>query len=500
MPTERLTFEGGLATQTERTASPPNTLRELVNWVPEPAGGLRARTAWTGASSETGAPATKEPLGALLLPAGGLDSAGILYVANAGSSTSITLYRMDMATGFVPMTGYTVGDTVSGLTAPVQDHPVHFSDAGGIGLYIHPGMTALRSTNGVLPGSPPSGSCVAWYENRIFVGGQPGADRRVLYSAIGGATWGASDWFDTSDLTRVVCLLPTQYGLLIGKLGSLELLRGSGPDTFQRIVLDGGNCGRGHSMVSTPYGVVILGTRDAFLWDGGSVHHIDRLVDTARVGAWWSASYRKGKDYIADGAGTTRKMWVLDLETQPFSWSQEYVAADGSSSPQVLHGVMPGIGDQLLGFTGGGVFGNRTASRWGIHRLVEGTRAIDSLVTSAETFTARTQGFFLGSARSPATVRYLYLQIKQRGAAGTQGFNVTPYADNVAQTTQPLDRATGGVASSTGTALGDSVYRLRVDLGFTAYEVSFLFSHAATGAPIFDIESAIVEYDVEEAR
>jgi hypothetical protein len=191
-------------------------------------------------------------------------------------------------------------------------------------------------------------------------------------------------------------------------------------------------------------------------------------------------------------------MWVFDFEKG--SWAQEKVGSDGNATPQVLSAAYLAHGEQMLGFTGGGLFGGGTASRYGIHRYPETTREIDSLVTSAETFTAQTQSFYLGSSQAPATVRHLYLRVKQRGANGTQSFNITPYADNVAKPTQPLDRATDGVASSSGSALGDGVHRLRVDLGFDAYEVSFTFSHAATGAPLFDIEEAILDFQMENPR
>lgn len=501
MATAVLTFEGGLATETERTASPPNTVRELVNWVPEPLGGLRARTGWSGATAETGAPATKEPLGAIVTPSGGVDAQ--LWIANASSTTSVALYRKDILAGTfgaATLSGYTLQDTVSALAAGVQNFPVHFARTISGMVYIHPSFSGLRSPTGAVAGSP-RGTCVCFHEGRLFIGGDPtGAAQRVFFSGLAdaGYSWTGGEYFDTDGGGTVVCMRPTQYGMLIGTFNSLELLRGSGPATFQRNVLDGGNCAKGHTIVPTPYGVVIVGTTDIFLWQGGSVERVDRLVDVAQQGAWLSATYKKGKVYLTDSARSAREMWVLDMES--FNWSKESVAADGNATPQVLTTMPTHIGDHLLGFAGGGLFGGGTSSRFATLRLVDGMRAIDSQTTTTETFTARTQSFFLGSSAAPVLARHLYLRIKQRGPAGSQGFNVTPYADNVAQPSQPLDRVKGGAASSEGTALGEGVHRVRVDLGFDAYEVSFAFSHAATGAPVYDIEEAILDFEAERPR
>lgn len=477
---EALTFEGGLVTQTERTGSPPNTLRELINWVPEPGGGLRVRTGWESTNSVSVA---FPGFGTVMPLALSYDArTDRLYLGNASASGTLRLIYSAPTAGV-----FTVTESVSGLSAPadapgaLEDYPVAMIPDNP-GHWSHPWMT-YRAFGAAVGSNPGAVRALAKHRGRYYAAAPAGALTTLRYSDIENpASWPAGNTIIVGTNT-LEALCPVEEGLLIGAQGEIHLLRGTGPDNYNLIQLQGGDCMRGRSMISTPYGVIIVGRTDMFIWQGGPVVPIDRGVDTQMTGKWCATAYKKGKVLVGDVRGANPKLiWVYDLENR--SWTQERFGSAGTTAPQVFVSPPGYTGDYVFGAADMGV--SYSPVMW---RHPERTRQLDAaILTPDQLFRARTQGLYLGSAKDKAQSDHLFLRVYQRGPNDVNHpFTVTPIVDGSAKAARTIEQR------------GVGVHRHRVDLGHDGYEFQFLFEHTPATTffadnPYFDIEEAVLSY------
>lgn len=475
-----LTFEKGLVTRSEPSTAPTNSLRDVLNWHPEPEGGLRTRSRWIGTAGETGKPAA--PFGVGI---GWQSLNRRVYTANADSTSQITLRYSPP-----DMSAHTLADTITGVTDAMLS-PVAIIAAGIDVWYNHVGFANLRNTTlGATTG--PSGRALAEYRNHLWVGGPSSARGRLLFSELGNySSWPGSNFIDPGGEGPLGCLAPFLGGLVIGKMSSLHLLTGSGTSDFEVRTLDGGgDCAYGNTMVATPYGLAIVGWNGVYLWGGGPVQKISQEVDFRVAGNFASCAYADEQLFISDVAGAVNpKVWTFDFRSE--AWGQERVgSAMAEGTPQMMTSSIQatsassfaGTGDvtRLLGIAAGG-------DSFGIYRFPSTNRGADLTVYPTITYRARTQDLWLGSSRSPGVPRHLYLRLRQRGAEAGD-LTVTPYYNGTAGTVRTV------------TSEGDGkVFRRRVDLdGTDSY--GFFVEFTATGPPAFDIEEVLLDYEVEAPR
>lgn len=470
-----ITFEGGLVTETERTGTPPNTLQALTNWDPEPDGCLRVRQGWRGAS-ETSAPTNKQALGL------GCIAPSYLFSANADSTTQITIRQTDNN-----ISSYTVLDTISGLTTNVKDFPVSFViGADEKVYYTHPRFALLRSSAvggaGAVVAAGPTGSySLAAHAERLFSVNYGTNHHRLVFSALGDfTTWPAGNYIDVGYGDDITCLTPHAEGLLIGKQSSVWFLRGTGPDTFSLSRLDGGHAIYGASICSTPFGAVIVGTNDVFLWNGGPVVPIDgqpKINTPMGSGSWVSTAYDQGKVYITfGGSSAPTDTWVWDFILN--AWGHE----TGSATPQVLMFVPGTTTHNLYG-------GTREGSTKHLVKRNTGTRGPDTNWASTTNYTATTANI-IPNDWGPTTFKHLYLRLPVYGT-GTNTLTITPYSNGTAQTAQTV-------------AIDASVTAIkwqRIDLGFTSDELKLVFSlSGSSGGAACSISNCLVLVEIEEPR
>jgi len=358
---------------------------------------------------------------------------------------------------------------------------------GGL-LYTSTQLATARrwdgETSAAITGAP-AGRCIAFHKNMVFIGGTPGSPTRLWYSDIGTLDFLAANYFEIGqdDGEPLEDATPFDDGLLIGKENSLHYLLGEGLNTFQRIRLSAGGAAPGRSIMATPYGAVIAGTRDVWLYTGGTTPiriSAPIEVDYQVTGAWVSLSYWGESVYILDaGSG---KVFVLHMPTGV--WRIEEAGSSGEM-PSCLYNQ---DFRQLYGPTSATV-----GSLLSYREFPHGARAKD-FDTLSETFRAQTEEVWPAGPETAFTPMHLHLKVRQRGGDETQeGLTVTPIYDGQEQ--EPLYVEPHAAAGT---------YRERVDVGSAAgiFSASYRIEQTLSSgqASIFDIEEVLLELDLEEVR
>lgn len=465
-----LRFDKGLSTQFESSVRDPSTLAELVNWIADPTGGLRARVGWL-AAGRTGVPATARARGI------GYFAKGIpRFLIAHNDTTQYGIYRVDkgnLAGGFTLLEPNIVA-------TPTK----HVSFAAGLDniLWCTEDYALVRRWDGTtladVTGSKP-GRFIVFHHNRFFTS----EGTKLWFMDLGALTTSVNNYiddFNKDDGEPLEAAAPFDQGLVIGKENSLWFLTGRGPDTFGVHRLNAGGCAPGNTVVPTPYGVVVIGREQVWLWQGGTPAVISRPVeaDYGMTGAFMSGGFVDDVVHIADeGSGKT---WAYNLVQQ--TWRTEEMETENEAPCVFL-----AQGDYLLG-------GPKAASVGSLlwyRQHPTGDRTRDASLSEA--FRAETQEVWIAGPTAPTSALHLHLRIRQRGGDSAQSpLTVTPYFDGIQgqeHLIAPREQA--------------GVFRERLDLeAHAAYGIRFEFAQTVLNdeASVMEVEAAELEVQVEGAR
>lgn len=477
---ELLTFESGLNEFVEASRLDPGFASRLLNWVPEPDGSLRCRVAWTAALPLL-APATRRVRGIGYMPK---HSPPAVMVANRDAG-GYGMYYAEKDELDSVLESWTLLETVTPGGAPDYDRFMAMAMGLGYFFYCTPDFSQVRRWDGV-PANPAAGiadskpgRALNVYRNRVFSGGDLTEPWKIYWTAPGDGT----DWTGTGsgnmevgkdDGEPVECIAAFETGQLIGKSLSLHYLAGTTPGNFQLITLDAGECAPGRAIVATPYGALIAGREEVWLYRGGSAPvPISQAVNQhwGLQGDFVTVAYIDGKAYICDQGRDD--YLVYDFTTQ--AWHvEEYNDVGGKP------GVLFTTGDYLIA----GATDTAVRPFVNYRRLPEGTRQVDSAVGG--TLLAKTPELWLGGPAARVTTRHCWLRYRQRGTGGP-GMAVRQYVN--------------GVETSEKFILpepAEGVYRVRLDIARTAFNVAYEFEmELASGQATFDLEEIEVAYDQE---
>jgi hypothetical protein len=465
-----LRFDKGLVTQFETSVRDPQSLAELVNWIADPTGGLRARIGWLNAG-RAGVPDTAKARGI-----GYFAKGTPRFLVAHNDSVQYGIYRVDkgnLAAGFTLLESNAVAST---------SRLVSFAAGLDNILWCTEDYALVRrwdgSTLASVTGSKP-GRFIVFHHNRFFTS----QGTRLWYMDLGALTTGVNNYiddFDKDDGEPLEAAVPFDQGLVIGKANSLWFLTGRGPDTFGVHRLNGGGCAPGNTLVATPYGVVVVGREQVWLWQGGSPLLISRSIedDYGMTGAFMSAAYLDDVVFIADeGSGKT---WAYNLLQQAWRTEEMEMANEAPC-------VFLAQGDYLLGGPKAATVGSLLWYR----QHPTGQRAKDP-DTLSETFRASTQEIWIAGNASTSSVLHMHLRIRQRGGDSAQSpLAVTPYFDGHRgrpQLITPKEEA--------------GVFRHRLDFeAQAAYGVRFDMEQVVLSgeSAVMEIESAELEIQVEAA-
>lgn len=514
----KVTFERGLNEYTEPSRLEMGFSTVLKNWVPEPDGSLRQRVGWKKLANGM-SPATKKVRGIGYNPKHDHmgDPAPAVLIANAeqvGGNPGYTFYHAMWDALDDPLESWTSLESVGGASWD-NDRFVPMTMAGGRLLYCTEDMSLIRAWNGVAGtvatiGNSRTGRTMCYYKNRVFTGG--GAETvdpadipenvntfstqpwRLWFSGLVPANITGTGHWDTTDLDNpagfievgkddgqnIEFIVPFDQGILIGKTDSLYYLVGTSPATFQLIPLDAGETAPGRSIVVSPYGAVILGRSEAFIFKGNIPEPIDTPVADSygMTGEYLSGAYIDGAVHIVDANRDLSCVYDLENDT----WRTEVV------------GVAPGVNFSYQGRMITCPW-NSNMTEMGFYRdIPDGERGKDQ--GYALSTQATTPEMWLGGVTSPATVRHCYVRYRvRRSSTGTQ------------DTAQPLvvklyKNGTLHVTQNIVVPSAEGVYRERLDLKGTMYSTKFDFSFTglATDRQSVDIEEVELFVETEPAR
>lgn len=358
--------------------------------------------------------------------------------------------------------------------------------ASGLGqvLYTHKKFSLARRWDGTtaasIAGSPP-GRCIGFHKNRFFVGGTEANSTRLWYSDLASySSWPATNYIEIghNDGEAIEDLAVFENGLLIAKRNSLWFLSGASPDEFSVQPLNAGGGHVGRSIVATPYGAVIAGKRQVWLWAGGGVERISGPIEESynlTSADFVSTAYINGETYICDeSTGTT---FVVDM--QRGAWRIEKLASPTTEGPAIVIAK----GDRLY-------YGPQSATTMSLvaYREMPGSsRGRDAGL--AITYRAYTPEIWPVDPGKAFTPRHLLVKYRQRGGDASQtGVTVTPYYDGIADTPVPIP-----AQAAAGT------YRKAIGIGSKKGIRSALFRFEqtvpSTQESVIDLEEVLLAFE-----
>jgi hypothetical protein len=399
------------------------------------------------------------------------------FLAANDDGTNLDIYGVrDIATGTYSVVDADPGSSAGGL-------PVAFVRGLGYAYYTTSTFATVRRFDGVTPSavstSPVGARCIAISHDRLWAGGGTAIPSRLYYTQLlDGALWtgtGSGFWdIGTDDGEFIEDITPFNDGLLIGKQTSLWFLSGSDTSDFARHQLPSGGAAPGRSLLTTPFGAVIAGTDQVWLYDGDTVTRLGNAIEVSYgPEGYVTTSYQDGSIYIADP--TAGRVYVFNLGGPVGTWRVEECA----DTIGTLYNVG---GRQFMG-----PYSTTLGSLVNFRDFPAPARGkdYDPLPMS---YRMRTGDLWVDGALRTATPRQLYLQLRQRGGnPADPGLVVTPVFDGV----DANDCDVG--ADNPGTR------RVKVQ-GFPQKQRvgSFGFGITQTlasgDASVFDIEDAWVEY------
>lgn len=372
---------------------------------------------------------------------------------------------------------------VESVSSVPDGSPTAFATGLGVLLYTNPGFAAPRRWAGIgdVPVAIPteSGTCVAFFKSRFFIGGPTSNPTRLLYSDIGSfASWPSTSFLEVgeADGYTITDVATQENYLIIGKGNSIYSLSGSGPDTFFLYRFPTGDAAPGRSVCVTPQGAVVAGKTAVWSLQGTAIEDI-----SANLGALYDpagfvhTAYNDGKVYILDQSA--QKVFVYNQLTK--GWHIEKFTSANNQLTAMIAADAGRVLASPLSSTDTGLIMYRN--------MPSLTRTRDfSPLTSAAFL--RTPMMWIVGPRSKATVRWLFLQIRQRGNASGQ-ITLKTFYDNASGVVKTLENK------------GSGARRYRVDLG-TVHDVSGI-QFEVTGPDNdnqFDIEDAVLGFDELEVR
>jgi hypothetical protein len=404
------------------------------------------------------------------------DSGHELLAANYNGST-VDIWAIDRDT----LDTGTLRIVDAGL--PSSGEPVAFVMGMGAAFYTASSFTGIRRYDGVtgalVATSPIGARCLAINHDRMWAGGPLAYPSRLNYTnLLDPFAWtgsGSGYWdIGTDDGEFIEDITPFNDGLSIGKETSLWFLSGSTTSDFARHQLSGGGAAPGRSLLTTPFGSVIAGTDQVWLYDGETVTRLGNAIEVSYgPEGYVTSSYIDGSIYIADPLAG--RVYVFNLGGPVGTWRVEECA----DTIGTLYNVG---GRQFMGpysTTVGSLVNYRD-----FPAPVRG-KDYDPLPMS---YRMRTGDLWVDGALHPSTPRQMYLQLRQRGGdPADPGLVVTPVFNGV----DANDCDVG--ADNPGTR------RVKVQGFPQKHRVgSFGFGISQTlasgDASVFDIEDAWVEY------
>lgn len=480
-----LTFEKGVLEASEGSMIPPGFAVQLENWIPEPDGSLRTRSGWQKGST-TSIPADAGPVLYSTRRIKGIGYAPFTtqryIVAQDDNSAAIRflyLPRSNLSGGAWAQLGTGVA------VASGRDNPVDFAAGLGNLFMTHVGFGSLYRWDGsgaltAVTGSPAGARAVAFHMQRIFAAGSVTFPTRLFYSAIDSATasgdWPAANYIpvgqDDGEPIEDIAVFGDQ--LLIAKQNSCWVLSGAGPDSFQLHQIPDAGGAQGRCLIPTPYGVLIVGNENVWLYRGDVPERISAPIDNTfsiATTSWVNGAYAAGRCYITDSVNN--RVYVYDFTSQAW-WMETLSSAGEGPAALFAHGGNLFFGPQAG--TVGSLLNYRPQPALPANRIKDYGVAADV----AETFVLKTPELWPRGALSPGTFRHVDLRIRQRVATGAIPIALTPIVDGAAQS--PTNATIPG---SVGT------FRQRIDIpGMTGYSLQLQaqLALAAGQGPVMDIE------------
>lgn len=439
-------------------------------------------------------PAAGTPQGGTNVFWSGLETAnmGGVYVSRRDSgSSSITIHRADDEQ--TPDWGTAVIDTLSGANWMVP-----FVAGNGIVLYGNFSFPndRLRFWNGSVAADASTvaiaGRALAYHKERFWSAGPDAQPTRLYYSGINDHTsWDLNNYVPVGpdDGGVIEDIAPALGGLLIAKSNSIWFLTGDGPLTFVLTKLDGGEGNWGRCICATPYGAVIAGTKDVYLWQGGAVEPItSEHPDYTPGGSWVTTAFRDDKVFIT----TNGNLWVRDMAAE--KWRKDRTA---TTDPDSLSAICAGGTDldRLLGVAQStcdvSMAGLLTCDvLTAVRRPDDGMRGyVQQIIT----------GFFpLGPLGSQVTVDRVTILVNQLELGDELStLNVAIY--------RPFGVENGSSVASLGIPAEDldGIYRYtfegtRLPQPLVAFSAIQVISPEALNSVLWDIIDVEVEYHIEE--
>jgi hypothetical protein len=406
-----------------------------------------------------------------------------VYLAANDDGTNIDIYSITRSA--------LVGGTYALIDPNVATNtgvPVAFTLGLGATWYTGSTFTGIRRYNGTastVAGSPVGAKCIAINHERLWAA----AGSRLSFSQVGdGSTWsgkgtgyfdfGRDDGEDIEDIT------PFAGGMVVGKATTLYFLAGSNTNEFQPVPLNAGGAAPGRSVLATPYGCVIAGREQIWLYDGQSVTPIGRAIQSSygvADGAFVSLSYQDGSIYIADGTSTY--IYVFDINAGV--WHLEKIGTLAGDAAAVLYNY----GDiQLYG-----PVSSTTASLLGFRTFPDPDRGRDEGLP--EIFRASTGDRWFAGPRQTITPRYLWLQTRQRDGDATEtalSIDVT-YDTAETETIQPVDARIEGVYRDQRAISGAAK-------GTSSMKLTFIHIADEDEDVTYDVEAIAVDVERANAR
>lgn len=487
----KLGFEKGMLESVEPSLVPVGYAISLLNWVPEPTGGLRVRRGFQEASGIGGAP-LPDPKIIVGIGSHAVSATGASYhaVINA-SGASYTLWVIP--TSELTFGSWSLVDTISvGGTSPVA-----FASGLGVMVYTNHNWSAARSwdttTAQPIPGAP-AGRALAFHKNRFFIAGTAVNPSRLWFSDIGShSSWPSTNYIDIQqeDGEAILDIAPFEDGVLIAKASSLHFMSGSDPANFAIHKLNSGGGYPGRCICPTPYGALIASTEAIYLWTGGGVDYISKPVEATygMTGAFVSTTYLDGVAYICDRKVTGASAFMHCIALSDGNWWRENHSSttDGTGfisswRNRMLVGPQAGTRPRMLQY----------------RDIPKGTRSKDAGTSTSQSFFATTPEYWIGGPNKASTPRHLYLRYRQRSGTSTMApFYVRPFYDGIGQASVPI-------AMNTLAGNAQATYRVRLDIGSRkgAYIVQFVFSHdpGVSDTALVDLEELVFTYNAEDVR
>lgn len=403
----------------------------------------------------------------------------IFYIAAQDNTT-------DFGVHYINQTAIDAGSWASAGTVTVDTggQPVAFATGLGKLLFTHRGLVNVRRWDGVnepiVAISPAfAGTSIAFFKSRFVVAGSDSTPTRLQYSDIGSVTsWPGTNFLEVGqdDGYTILDMAVQENSLIIGKGNSIYSLSGSGPDTFFLYRFPTGDAAPGRSVCITPSGTLVAGLTAVWQLTGTAIETVSKNLGASyKPSSFVHTAYNDGKAYILDvGAKQT---FVYSLDTQ--AWHAEKF----TSTPNQFNALISTGAGRLLASPAASTDTGLVMYR----DLPSLSRTRDFSPLEATTKLTTPMMWIVGP-RSKATVRHLFLQIRQRGDS-TGDLVLKTFYDNQSGIEKTLENK------------GSGARRYRIDLG-TVRDVSGV-KFEITGPPggnQFDIEDAVLGFDELEVR